>query len=323
MKHIIISNEHAGHGLENARVSQETVAEAFKGLDFEYHVTEGPKEAISFLKKRLAKEKEPVRIYCCGGDGSIHEAVQGIMGFENVELAIYANGTGNDFVKTYSKDRTYEGIVKGKGGEKRFSDFKELINAKAYPIDISKVSGPSLKEDVYSINVINFGFDAIVGARGNYYKENGLPEAAVKKGMDPYDYALKYDAMKHGRFNDIIVYADGEKLNEKQMLLATVAQGQFVGAKFWAAPKSDNTDGLMDVCLLKTMTMLGLGMIIGGYTKGKHLNKKKRKVVYRRAKEVRIAAPEDIDLCVDGEMYSGKDFTITCMPGAIKLVIPE
>ena len=107
------------------------------------------------------------------------------------------------------------------------------------------------------------------------------------------------------------------------MLLATLAQGQYVGGKFKCAPKSDNTDGLIDVCVLKTMTFLGLGMIIGTYTKGKHLDRKRRKIVYRRAKEIKFYSPKEFDVCVDGEMFKGNNFTVTVMPKAIKLVLPE
>ena len=129
--------------------------------------------------------------------------------------------------------------------------------------------------------------------------------------------------MKYGRFNDIEVFADGEKLNEKQMLLATLAHGQYVGAKFRCAPKSVNNDGLIDVCVLKTMTFLGLGMIIGTYTKGKHLDRKRRKIVYRQAKEIKMVSPKDFDVCVDGEMIKGNNFTVKVLPGAVNLVIPE
>ena len=48
-----------------------------------------------------------------------------------------------------------------------------------------------------------------------------------------------------------------------------------------------------------------------------------KKIYYRRAKEVEIIAPEDIDICVDGEMIRGSTFKVEVMPGAIKLVIPE
>ena len=307
MKHLVVVNGNAGSYTPEF---EKKIEEAFKGLDYEVYKTTGPRSVIPFLKEYLKKAKDTVRVYACGGDGTIHEVVNGVIGFKNVEVAIYASGTGNDFVKIY-------------GGKEKFLDFKKLIEAKASPVDVSEISGEGLKEPMYSVNVINFGFDAIVGAMGNYYKENGLPEEAKKKGLDPYDYALKNDAMKHGRFNDIEVFADGEKLNEKQMLLATLAQGQYVGGKFRCAPKSDNTDGLIDVCVLKTMTFLGLGMIIGTYTKGKHLDRKRRKIVYRRAKEIKMVSPKEFDVCVDGEMIKGNNFLVKVLPGAVNLVIPE
>ena len=308
MKHLIVVNGNAGSFTPEF---EDKIEEAFKGLEHEIYKTTGPRSVIPFLKEYLKKhEKDTVRVYACGGDGTIHEVANGLVGAKNAELAIYPIGTGNDFIKIY-------------GGLEKFQDFKKLIEAEAKPIDLSKLEGEGIKEELYSINVINFGFDAIVGAMGNFYKENGLPEKAQKKGLDPYEYALKNDAMKHGRFNDIEVFADGEKLNEKQMLLATLAQGQYVGGKFKCAPKSDNTDGLIDVCVLKTMTFLGLGMIIGTYTKGKHLDRKRKKIVYRRAKEVKMCGPKEFDVCVDGEMFKGNNFTVKVVPGAIKLVIPE
>ena len=305
MKHLIVVNGSAG-GFDPSFEAK--INEAFKGLDYEIYKTTGPKSVIPFLKEYLGKQKDVVRVYACGGDGTIHEVVNGVIGAENAEVAIIATGTGNDFVKIY-------------GGKEKFQDFGALINAKATPVDVSEITGEGFAGPLYSINVINFGFDAIVGAMGNYYKEHGLPEG-TKEGTNPYDYALKHDAMKHGRFNDIEVFADGEKLNEKQMLLATLAQGQYVGGQFRCAPKSDNTDGLIDVCVLKTMTFLGLGMIIGTYTKGGHLDKPRKKIVYRRAKEITMNGPKDFDVCVDGEMIKGNNFKVRVVPGAVKLVIP-
>ena len=307
MKHLIVVNGSAGSYTPEFEAK---IGDAFKGLDFEVYKTTGPKSVIPFLKEYLKKNKDLVRVYACGGDGTIHEVVNGVIGFKNAEVAFLATGTGNDFVKIY-------------GGKEKFQDFKTLIDAKASPIDVSELVGDGVKEPMYSVNVINFGFDAIVGAMGNYYKEHGLPEEAKKKGLGPYDYALKHDAMKHGRFNDIEVFADGEKLNEKQMLLATLAHGQYVGGSFKCAPKSVNNDGLIDVCVLKTMTFLGLGMIIGTYTKGKHLDRKRRKIVYRQAKEIKMVSPKDFDVCVDGEMIKGNNFTVKVVPGAVKLAIPQ
>ena len=312
MKHLIVFNPDSGKNNE-AQSFRDLIKEKFAGLDYEIYETTGPRSVITYLRKYLKVAKDTVRVYACGGDGTVHEVANGLVGAKNAELAIMPIGTGNDFVKYYGV--TNENI-------EQYRDFTPLINGEAEPIDLSKISGEGLSEPWYSINVINFGFDAIVGARGNYYKEHGFPKK-VKEGTNPYDYALKNDAMKHGRFNDIEVFADGEKLNEKQLLLATLAQGKFVGGQFKCAPKSDNTDGLIDVCVLKTMTFLGLGMIIGTYTKGKHLDRPRKKIVYRQAKEIKFVSPQEFDVCVDGEMIKGNNFVVEVCPKAIKLVTPR
>ena len=317
MKHLIIANEKAGAS-KNIDEFKELVEKEFKGLDHELHLTTGPRSVIPFLKKYLAEAKDKVRVYACGGDGTIHEVVNAIVGFDNVELAIYASGTGNDFIKIYSDSPNYDDIVKGQCAAKKFRDFKTLINGKVVAIDLNKISGDSLEEPWYSNNVINFGFDAIVGAKGNINKQKG------KK--NPYGPAAIIPAILGGRFNKTIVKADGEQLNKKRMLLASLGQGQWVGAQYHAQPKSDNTDGLIDVMLLKCMSLARLMIqYFGKYTKGEHLDNPKlmKRIVYRRAKKVEIIAPKDIDICVDGEMIRGKRFDVEVVPAAIKLVIPQ
>ena len=302
MKHLIILNGMAGS--EKAGSFKEKIIEEMKGLDYELHLTTAPKEATKFIREYLKENKEEtVRVYACGGDGTVFECANGIVGANNAELAIYPIGSGNDFVKCY-------------GDKERFLNMKKLSEAESKPVDLTKISGPTLEEPLYSINVINFGFDAIVGAVGNKNKEKGLD--------DPYGKALKVAIFK-GRFNKTVVTADGEKLNKKKLLLCTIAQGKYVGGKFCCAPKSVNDDGLLDVCLLRTRPLLAFLGIWKPYTNGEHLdNEKYRKTLeYRQVKKVEIDAPKDIDVCIDGEMIVGSHFDVEIIPQAIKLVIPE
>ena len=317
MKHLIIANEKAG-ATKNVDEFKQLVEKEFKGLDYEIYWTTGPRSVIPFLKEYLPNAKDTVRVYACGGDGTIHEVVNAIVGFDNVELAIFAVGTGNDFIKIYADKNDYDDIVKNQSAAKKFRDFKTLINGKVVAIDLNKISGDSLEQPWYSNNVINFGFDAIVGAKGNINKQKG------KK--NPYGPAAIIPALIGGRFNKTIVKADGEQLNKKRMLLASLAQGQWVGAQYHASPKSDNTDGLIDVMMLKCMSLARLMIqYFGKYTKGEHLDNPKlmKRIVYRRAKKIEIIAPKDIDICVDGEMIRGKRFDVEVVPAAIKLVIPQ
>ena len=300
MKHLVIFNNAAGEG--HAKEYLPNVEYSFEGLDYEIHLTQRPGEATTFLKTYLANYKEPIRVYACGGDGTIYECVNGVYGHSNVELAVYAIGTGNDFVKMY-------------GGKEKFSDLIKIIKGEAVEIDLTKIKSDVSTAPYYSINVINFGFDAIVGAVGNLYKEQG------KK--DPYSKAL-LPAILRGRFNKINVYADGEKISKKKMLLCTLAQGQYVGGKFHCAPRSNNTDGLIDICLLHTMSLFGFLGILNPYTEGKHfdLPKYASKVVYRQAKTVKFDADKEFDVCVDGEMIRGKSFDVEILPKALKFVVP-
>ena len=301
MKHLIIFNSAAGEG--KAKDYLPNIEYSFNELDYEVHITAKPGEATTFLREYLSKYKDPVRVYACGGDGTLNECVNGVYGFDNVELACYAIGTGNDFVKIY-------------GGEKNFSDLITLINGKSHPVDLSVITGPSLESPMYSINVVNIGFDAIVGAYGNLYKEKG------KK--DPYSKAI-LPAIFKGRFNKIKVTVDGEVITKKKMLLCSAAHGQYIGGKYRCAPRSVNTDGLIDICLFHTMTIFGFLGILNAFTEGKHFEKKnyQKKIVYRQVKHVLIESEKEMDICVDGEMLKGKTFEIKSLPGAIRFVIPE
>lgn len=302
MKHLVVINGHACEG--KALTHLQKVEEAFENLDAEIYLTEGPRSATKFVREFLDKHQdEHVRVYSCGGDGTLHEVVDGLYGHENADLALYPIGTGNDFTKAY-------------GGKEKFT-LEALQNGTSHPIDLSLIQGETLEFPMFSINVINFGFDAIVGAVGNKNK--------LKGKKDPYDKAL-VTAIFKGRFNKIDVEVDGEKITKKKMLLCTLAQGQYVGGKFRCAPKSDNTDGLIDVCLLHTRSLFAFLNILGPYTNGEHLDNPKymKKIVYKRAKEIIVdGRGKDIDVCVDGEMVRGKHFKVTIIPNAIKFVIPE
>lgn len=318
MKHLIILNQKAGKE-KNIDELRKEIEESFKGLEYEIHFTSGPRQVIPYLHEYLSKEKDTVRVYACGGDGTVHEVVNGLVGHPNAELAVLAFGTGNDFVKIYSREKDYDSIVTGKTGEKRFKVFEDLIEGKVEEIDLSKVTGPSMSEPWYSINVVNFGFDAIVGAKGN--------ENKLKGKKNPYGAAAIIPAILGGRFNKIVVKADGKQLNKKRLLMSAVAQGQWVGGQYHASPKSDNKDGLMDVTLLRCMSFIGLmAKMFTPYMKGEHLDNPKlaKKFEYAKAKEVEIiSAKKDIDICVDGEIVKGKTFKVECMPKALKFVVPN
>ena len=300
MKHVFIINPAAGR--EN---SYQKIKDALQALDtpidYELYVTKNAKDAISYIRDYCSKYTDPVRFYACGGDGTLNETVNGIVGFDHASLGCYPCGSGNDFVKYY-------------GGKELFFNLKELIEAPEESIDLMRVG------DKYSINATHFGFDSCVA--------NTMRKVRRKKligGKNAYTTGVVVGLFK-GMKNECKVYVDGELLNpEGKILLCTIANGQYVGGSFRCAPRSLDNDGLLEVCLVKPVSHITFIRLIGEYTKGNHLDNPKfqKYISYCRGKNIRIEAPEGFIYSLDGELVSQNNFEVEVMPRAIRFAVPK
>ena len=301
MKYFFVANPVAGsgEGIEVIKKALETLPEKDQ---CSFYLTKGVQDATAFVKKTIAENPgEKLRFIACGGDGTISEVFNGAIGAENVSVSCYPCGSGNDFVKAF-------------GGAGRFSDIEGLIRAEERPLDLLKVG------ERYSNNVVNFGFDTTVAITVNEDREktgHGSKSSYTKGIVKALIKSMK---------NKAKIYADGELLNpEGVFMLCTVANGQYVGGSFKCAPRARTDDGLIEVCLVKTISRLRVPAIIGKYTEGKHLDDPSMKdiVVYRQAKKVEVDAPEGFAYSLDGEIIYENHFTVEIVPGALRLAVPE
>lgn len=301
MKHIFVVNPAAGP--VSALDEIKTKLEQIGALDnSEIYVTKGQLDAVDFVRRRAAEEpNETLRFYACGGDGTLNEVASGVAECNNAELSCYPCGSGNDYVKCY-------------GGKEAFMDLKALMATEAEPVDLMKVCGR------FGINITNFGFDAVVGQTMIDVKRK-----KIIGGKNAYKYGV-FKAILKGRKNKCRVYADGKPLNPAGvMLLCTVANGQYVGGAFKCAPLSINNDGMLDVCLLKPMSLFKFLSLLGAYTAGNHFEDKRfeKYIVYCRAIKVEVKANPDFEVCIDGEMTKSEDFVIEVVHNAIKFAAPK
>ena len=307
MKYIFIANPNAGNKDAEARINNEL--KALKNpIDYEIYSTKGKLDATNFVVDySKAHEKEEVCFVACGGDGTLNEVATGIMGTTNKYLGILAYGSGNDFVKYY------------KGHN--FINIQNLVDGEPHKIDILKVTdntNPSMAPR-YSINVCNFGLDAVVCAHANKLKDAGKKHAYTRG-------VLK--AILVGRYNDIQVEVEGEVASSKKMLLCTLANCHYVGGSYFTAPKALNDDGIIDVCLYRTMPLLKFASLEKLYQTGHHLeepclSKTKKELYFKKTKgPIRVHSKKQFDICLDGEVLPGTDFNVTIVPSAINFIIP-
>ena len=286
MKYVFIVNNKAGRQ-DNKILVEEKIKKALSKMSFEYvlYLTKNQQDATDYVKQCCTTEpNEEICFVACGGDGTLLEVAEGLVGTTNKCLALFTCGSGNDFAKYYQG--------------KNFDDIEKMISGTKNEIDIIKVN------DRYSINVCNLGFEAAVADYANKVK--------LKGGKDPYTKGI-IKAIFTSMKNKIKVIADGEEISRETMLLCSMANNQYAGGKYRCAPLAINDDGLIDVCLFHPISIIKLALIIGAYERGEHLTNPKYSdlYIYRQAKNVKVLSEDVTQVCLDGEIIHGKEFDIS------------
>ena len=299
MKHIFVVNPQAGE-----HSSYEPTVKALEPFmdkyDIEIYKTGYEKHATVFIRDYIKSNPDKeLRFYAAGGDGTLNEVVNGVMGHENVSLSVYPSGSGNDFIKSLPNPLS-------------FLDFEKLLNAKNKKIDVLKIN-----DALYCVNVCNFGFDAMVAKIANDLKNKGKKNAYTK-GL--------VKALFCGMKNQITVEVDGKILNPNgKLLLATAANGAYYGGKYKCAPSYVLDDGLIESCVVKPVSIPTFLKLVKQYELGNHLTDKRfeKYLLYTRGKTVKMYSKKPFNVSLDGEIITGRTFTVEILEKALNFAMPE
>lgn len=302
MRHIFVMNHNAGKGLTAEKLVDEL--KVYDGnLNYEIYRTKSRGDATRFIRAYCEEHpEETVRFYACGGDGTLQEVANGIVGFSHASMSAFPCGSGDDFVKYY-------------GGRDRFLNLDALLRAEERQIDLIQVN-----DTQYAINACHFGFDSAVAVYMNKIRHK-----KIIGGKRAYPVSVAR-ALCKGMVTRCTVKVDGEVLDpDGKLLLCTVANGKYVGGSYCCAPRSENDDGLMEVCLVKPLSRLTFVSLMNVYKEGNHLDDKRfeKYITYRRGKTVEILAPDDSFACsLDGEIIYGQKIVATAKQQIIPFAVP-
>jgi len=296
MKYVFVVNPAAGDGHVAEKVRLYT-----SGLSgCEIYETKGPGDATGFVRSRCAKENGgSVCFIACGGDGTVNEVASGAALNPEACMTVLPLGSGNDFVKAF-------------GGSKRFLDPAALLGAEPRPIDILKVG------DRWALNAFHFGLDAAVASTMNRIRNkpviggrNAYPAAVAK--------ALIFDMR-----SQCSMTVDGEAFHDGDMLLCTVANGQYVGGSYRCAPKSIQDDGLAEICLVKPVSRFRFLRLMNAYRDGSHLDDPRFRgtILYRRGRTIEIQGGPNFIVSLDGEIVKGSSFCVEVIHRGLMFAVP-
>ncbi len=297
MKHLFIVNPTAG-GKDKTEFVRAAAEEALKGSrdEFEIYVTKARMDAPEKIREEAAKT-DRLHVYACGGDGTFNECVCGAAMLDNVAVAPFPTGTGNDFCRMFGDE------------SELYRNLSALVRGSEHPIDLIDCNGR------YSVNICCVGIDARVGADVHKYSKIPLIGGATGYVVSVLVHIFKGIARK------MKVRCD-DYVRDEELSLVCACNGRFYGGGFNPSLNARPDDGIIDIYIIKKIGLLTLTKLIGKYAKGK-ADELPEYVTHLRSDNLCIEFEEDNVVNLDGEVIYAKDISMKLIPGALKLIVPE
>ncbi len=296
MTHLFIINPTAGK-YDRTEEIREKVRQAQQERGIECHIAVSQKPGdCRRIARKAAESGEELKIYACGGDGTLNEVVNGVAGFPNVAVTHYAGGSGNDFVRAF-------------GTIEPFRDLNELLDCEEANFDLVRCN------DDYAINICSVGFDARIGTEVSAYKR--LP---LVSGPMAYVLSAMVNTVK-GTTDNYVVTCNGKTVKGKQTMIC-VCNGSFYGGGFNPVPEANPCDGILDVLLVGPVSRLKVLQVIGKYKNGryKELSDLAKHV---RTRELTIECNHDTPVNLDGELRMSRRIHIQMTDQKIRFFYPK
>ena len=238
------------------------------------------------------------KVIVAGGDGSIHEAVNGVLQADRpAALGVIPVGTGNDFAKACTMPPHWEDAAILLADRIR-------SDAPIHNIDVGQMN------DRYFANGAGIGFDAKVTQAAERIR---LPIG------DLVYLAAVFQAMWDGVTTPDLRIDFGGESYAGQLTLANISNGDWVGGMFQIAPMARNDDGELDLVFAKPVGNWRLLGLLPRLMQGTHIGQPE--VVHSRIKHCEIVATAPVPSHLDGElqpMYA--EFSIQIIESGLRLL---
>ncbi|QED48994.1 diacylglycerol/lipid kinase family protein [Cytobacillus dafuensis] len=219
------------------------------------------------ISQTIAAKAEGNRttIIAVGGDGTMHEVLNGAALFSNVQVAFIPCGSGNDFSRGF-------GIPK-KPSEALLSLLKELAQHNPIFVDTGKILTEDNK-DIYFINNMGAGFDALISREVNRSRIKRLLNR-FSLGKFVYVYFLLKNMFTYKPVS-MDIKIDGRKYSFHSAWFVTVSNQPYYGGGMKISPDASPFDGVLNITVVHNLSRIKLLFVFitvfwGGHTKFKEV----------------------------------------------------
>lgn len=228
-------------------------------------------------------------IIAVGGDGTVNE-IAGKLAGSNIHFGIIPLGSGNGLARSLHIPLNLKKAV-------------AVINR--YPL--ITIDGAILNNR-YFFNVAGAGFDARISAAFAGNKKRGFTGYALMCFREIRSYVSQ----------TYHITIDGVSYTEKAFILSIANSPQY-GNEIYISPGSKLNDGLLEVCIIKPVSLFNMLPFIWNMWRSK--KQPSKWVDIRSGKQIQIERPEENAVHLDGEpFFMGKTIEINIIPDALKVI---
>ncbi len=296
MRYVFLINPAAGKGELQPEI-EAAVRKYFadNGGDYTVYVTKSGDDMIQHAVNE-AKKGDMVRIFACGGEGTVFDVLNGIIDCKNAELGVIPCGSANDFLKFFDD-------------KAKFCNIGAQINGESVPMDLIKAG------EYYCLNGCSVGMDAMVANDMNIFKSWPLVN-----GKTAYKLAIVKTFLKKLGVK-IKVSIDGETPVRHNCLFAVVANAPYYGGGYKSAPDAVPYDGKLDFTVVDVISKLKVPKFLSLYEKGKHAELDYCHL--RRCKRMEFTSAQPVPVNLDGEIIQSTGMSFEIVKGAVNFIVPE
>ncbi|MBR4761451.1 MAG: diacylglycerol kinase family lipid kinase [Clostridia bacterium] len=296
MKYLFIINPTAGKGNRQEDIIKGVKAFfSGKDADYEIYLTTAPGDAKQ-KANTAAKSGEDLTVFACGGEGTVFEVLNGIVGFSNVVLGVVPCGSANDFLKFFPDSTP-------------FSDIAAQIDGVAVLTDIIKAN------EYYCLNGCSVGMDAVVARDMSIFKR--------WRGVSgPMAYKLAVLKTFFGKIGvSVELSVDGGEPRREDCLFAVIANAPYYGGGYKSAPEANPFDNELDFTKVDTISKLKVPKFLSLYEKGEHgvLDY----CTLKRCSAMEFCAKSPVPVNLDGEIIETKNMRFEIVKGGVRFVLPR
>jgi diacylglycerol kinase family enzyme len=278
--------------------------------NYDVHISRFPRDAVGFIPQyaKSLPDNTILRVYAVGGDGILFDCLNGIIGIDNAELAVFPYGRTNNFIRGF-----------GKNEKPFFRDVERLVNSPVVPMDVMRCGNN------YALNYCVVGLEAEAVRYSEKIREkmnkSGVLNQWLSRQLYPTQFfmgglAASFD--KRLLYQQYEIEIDGEKKSGYYWTVS-VFNGAYYGGKWHPCDTAMPNDGVLDILSTQGKRFLRMYSMFPRYVSGRYTSFPSN-IIMARGQKICVRSGEILKVCMDGCLFYEPKLDIELLPAGVRFV---